>query len=89
MRETEKMCWYCKQGSPSMRAKPITHCLFSAPSSGKLRSDRLHSQLCENTHLLDAKMPFLCLIKPSGTRFFSVASCAVSKMCKMFGAQHI
>lgn len=61
MRETEKMCWYSKQGSPSMRAEPITHCLFSAPSSGKLWSDRWHSQLCEYMHLWDAKNAFFVL----------------------------
>ena len=41
-----------------MRAHLITHCLLPASFSGKLLSDRLHPQLCEYTHLWDAKNAF-------------------------------
>lgn len=90
MRETGKICWYSKQESPSVGANLITYCLFPAPFSGKLLAGRLRSQLCEYARTFEMlKMCFMCLSKPPGTRFFSPASCAVSKLCKMFGAQHI
>lgn len=53
-----------------MGANLITYCLFPAPFSGKLLSDRLHSQLCEYAHLWDSKNVFHVLGQTSWDKIF-------------------
>lgn len=90
MRETEKMCWYSKQESPSVGANLITHCLFPAPFPGKLLLDRLHSQLQEYTHLWDAKNEFRVLEQTFWEEIFlSSQLCSEQDVQDVCGTAHV
>lgn len=67
-----------------MGANLITHRLLPSPSSGKLLSDRLHSQLCEYAHLRDAKNAFHVLEQTSWDKTF-----LSSQLCSEQDAQDV
>lgn len=68
-------------------SSPITSCLLLPLEICCQTGCTLSSVSTHTSGML--KMHFVCLSKPPGIRFPSAASCAVSTMHKMFGAQHI